>query len=438
MDFFQNTYILFRILKKLYFFANHFLEIHVDSCQKRKPMTHKRILLAFSGGLDTSAIIPWLKETYDAEIIAYCSDLGNAPDPEALEKHAKSLGASELIFEDIRLPFVRDFVYPIIRASAIYQDEYLLGTAIARPIIAERMAHWAKEKGVTAIAHGATGKGNDQIRFERSWAFLVPDVEMIAPWKIWDFKGRQDLLQYLNSKGIAFQAEEKKYSIDTNLYHRSCEGGILEKVEQPYATKEIYNWIRDASEVTEEVSELTLDFEKGFATRLNGEALSPEVMLAKLNEIGGQHGIGVVDLLESRTNGIKSRGIYETPGGTLLYKATQTLKHMCWDKSLLSLGRHMSQTYAEKVYEGLWHARSRYALEAFFAEASEVLTGTIKMKIQNATIIFTARQSEFSLYDEDLVSFERDPHGLNEASDGYCRTLKLSNWQEGRQRKKAQ
>lgn len=399
-------------------------------------MTKKKILLAFSGGLDTSAIIPWLKNEHDAEVIAYCSDLGNAPDPEFLESHAKRVGASQLIFEDIREPFVRDFVFPVIRAGAIYQDDYLLGTAIARPIIAERMAHYAKELGATAIAHGATGKGNDQIRFERAWAYLVPEIELIAPWKVWEFKGRDDLLNYLSEQGIPFEAKEKTYSIDTNLYHNSTEGGILESISEAFDPEDIYQWTIPVHKLGNESIDFTLSFKNGMVTAIDGKEMKAHEILTQLNEWGGKHGIGVVDLVESRANGIKSRGIYETPGGTILYKATQALKHVCWGKSLLSFSRQMGQRYAENVYEGLWHSHERYALEAFFNQASQVLEGEIHLRLQGGILLVNGRQSPYSLYDEDLVSFQRDPFGLHEAADGYCRTLKLSSLQEGKQRQK--
>ncbi len=396
----------------------------------------KKILLAFSGGLDTTAIVPWLKDTYNAEILCYCCDLGNAPDRAALDAHAKKLGASELIFEDVQNAFVTEFVNPLLRSGALYQDDYLLGTAIARPLIAERVAHWAKQKGADAIAHGATGKGNDQIRFERSWAYLVPEVELIAPWKIWPYTGRKDLLNYLSGKGIAFHAEEKRYSVDTNLFHRSCEGGVLENITEPFDYQDIYAWTKTPDQIGNETTTLTLSFAQGVLQKLNGEAGKPELMLKTLNEIGGRHGVGVVDLVESRTNGVKSRGVYETPGGTLIFNALKALKHMCWDKSLLALSRTLAQTYAEKVYEGLWHSQARYGLEAFFEKISVTLTGDVTLKLVKGQILIASRRSPFSLYDEDLVSFERDPHQLHTAADGYCRTIKLGNWQEGRQQQK--
>lgn len=401
-------------------------------------MKHQKILLAFSGGLDTSAIVPWLKDTYGADVICYCSDLGNAPDAKFLEAHAKKLGASELIFEDLQNQFVSEFVNPLLRSGALYQDDYLLGTAIARPIIAERVAYWAKQRGATAIAHGATGKGNDQIRFERSWAFLVPEIEIIAPWKIWSYTGRQDLLSYLAQKGHPFEAEEKRYSVDVNLLHRSCEGGILEDISKAFNPKDIYAWTKPIDEVTPEKTQLTLSFVGGVLQKINNETSAPEAMLKRLNEIGGKHGVGVVDLVESRANGIKSRGIYETPGGTIIYKALNALKHACWDRSLMSLSKQISLNYAEKVYDGQWHSQARFAMDAFFTEAAKTLTGDITLQLQQAQITIQSRQSPYSLYDENLVSFEKDPHKLHTAADGYCRTLRLGSWQEGKQQQKLQ
>ncbi len=395
-------------------------------------MDKKTILLAYSGGLDTSAIIPWLIDTYDAEVIAYCSDLGNAPDGEWLAKRAKELGAKEFIFEDLKEALTKDYVFPAIRAGAIYQDDYLLGTALGRPLIAERIAALAKEYHAFAIAHGATGKGNDQIRFERAWAYLVPEIEIIAPWKIWDFTGRSDLVAYLNAKGFDAYDNETRYSEDVNLLHRSCEGGILEELEKPFDADEVYKWTKPQDACTNDALTISVQFIEGIPTAIDGKALSPATLLAALNAIGGEHGIGVADLVEERTNGIKSRGIYETPGGTILHKCGKVLKHLCWDRPTLKIASQISTEYADLVYDGLWHSDARKAMDAFFGEAAKVLTGTISLQLQNGHIVITGRESPFSLYGKELVSFEEDEHGLNKAAHGFCRTLSFRQSQCGK------
>src|ERR1700722_1283444 len=251
----------------------------------KKP--HQKILLAFSGGLDTSAIIPWLKENYEAEVIAYCSDLGNSPNGESLKKWAFKLGASDFIFEDLKDTFASRFAFSAVRASATYQDDYLLGTSLGRPLIAERMAHFAKKMGATAISHGCTGKGNDQLRFERSWAYLVPELEIIAPWRIWDFKGRGDLLAYLKERGFDLPAKEKVFSEDVNLFHRSCEGGILENPSEEFDPKNIYKWVSPLNQVQNEAVTLEISFENGLPVAVNQKKMAPALLLAALNEIAG-------------------------------------------------------------------------------------------------------------------------------------------------------
>ena len=384
-------------------------------------MDKKKILLAFSGGLDTSAIVPWLMETYKAEVIAYCSDLGNAPDAEYLSQWAKKLGATELIFEDLKEKFAQDFAFPALRTGALYQDDYLLGTALARPLISERMAFYAKKLGASAIAHGATGKGNDQLRFEKSWAYLVPDIEVIAPWKIWNFTGRTELIEYLASKGIQFVNEEKKYSIDVNLLHRSCEGGILEAVEKPYECSEIYDWVATPAALADtQPVDLTLEFKDGFPVALNGEKQSPAVLLENLNKIAGKNGIGVLDLVEERTIGIKSRGVYETPGGTLIHFAIKQLKHLVWDRQLLTMARTMAETYGELVYDGLWHCDTKFCIDAFFDKAAESLTGEISIRIQYGKMVVTGRKSSYSLFNSSAVSLLSSGDFFSSNHSGLC------------------
>ncbi len=385
----------------------------------------KKILLAFSGGLDTSAIIPWLKETQDAEVVAYCSDLGNGPDAEGLKRWALQLGAADFIFENLKEAFVSKFAFPAIRAGASYQDDYLLGTALGRPLIAERMAHYALELGASAVAHGCTGKGNDQIRFERSWAYLIPQLEIIAPWRVWNFKGRKDLLGYLSEKGFSLEAKEKKYSEDLNLFHRSCEGGILENPAEEFEPSEIYKWVSPISKAKKDSITVEISFEQGIPVALNQKKMSAVALLSFLNEVAGQAGVGVLDLVEERTNGIKSRGIYETPGGTVLHLACRALKHLCWDRDLLTTSRSLGAQYGEAIYDGNWHSDLKNAIESYFETASETLCGSVKVKLHQGSVNFVSRQSPFSLYSAETVTFEADEGGVHHLADGYCKISAL-------------
>lgn len=391
-----------------------------------------RVLLAFSGGLDTSAIIPWLKETYDAEVIAYCSDLGNAPDGAYLDKWSRQLGASDFVFEDLKDRFAKDFAFHAVRAGATYQDDYLLGTALGRPLIAERMAHFAKKLGATAIAHGATGKGNDQLRFEKSWAYLAPELKVIAPWKIWSYQGRKELQDYLATKGFKIESKEKLFSVDVNLFHRSCEGGILEKPSTEYEAAKIYEWVTPPAALSHETYNVNIEFNEGMPIALNGKKQSPAVLLSTLNEVAGKAGVGVVDLVEERANGIKSRGVYETPGGTLLHLANKSLKHLCWDRSLMTIARNMGAAYGELVYDGHWHTESREAIDAFFDRACQTLSGTVSLQLQSGQARVTKRESDYALYDENTVSFESDEHGILKHADGYSKTVSFKHWLSGK------
>jgi argininosuccinate synthase len=379
----------------------------------------KKIILAFSGGLDTSAIVPWLREQHGAEVIAYCSDLGNSPDPEKLNAWAMRLGAKEFIFEDLREEFVTKTVFPALRAGATYQSDYLLGTALGRPVIAERVAHWAKALGADAIAHGATGKGNDQIRFERSWAYLAPELDVIAPWKTWSFRGRKELIAYLKEKGIDFDATEKTYSVDANLFHRSCEGGVLENPELDYNAEEVL----ELSKVVpaNDSNSVEIQFQAGLPVAINGKTCSASELLTKLNELAGLHGVGVLDLVEERTIGLKSRGIYETPGGTLLHFALKNLKQIVWDRSLLSLGAKLGAEFGELAYDGFWHSDARKAIDAFFIDASQKLSGAVGIKLAHGQMKITKRSSPFSLYSTEGVSFDSDSSGTHHAALGYCK-----------------
>ena len=399
-----------------------------------------KILLAFSGGLDTSAIVIWLKKTFQAEVIAYCSDLGNSPNAHDLENWAKRLGASEFIFEDLKNIFASKFAFPAVRAGATYQDDYLLGTSLGRPLIAERMAFFAKKLNADAISHGCTGKGNDQLRFERSWAYLIPEAEIVAPWRIWDFKGRSDLLNYLKLNGIEMPAKEKIFSEDVNLFHRSCEGGILEDPSSEYQPDQIYKWVTPPSATSKDSpsnsSTLTLQFEKGLPISINFQKMDPASLLIKLNEIAGASGYGVQDIVEERANGIKSRGVYETPGGSVLHLACKSLKHLCWDREMLDCARELGWKYGECIYDGFWHSDLKTSLEAFFKAASETLNGSVTLQLQSGTARVTSRQSPFSLYSADAVTFEADRAGIHKAADGYCKIIAIKQRQAGQRDQK--
>lgn len=396
----------------------------------------KKILLAFSGGLDTSAIIPWLKDTYNAEIIAYCADLGNAPDGEYLKTWAKKLGASDFIFEDLKDKFASEFAFIATRAGATYQDDYLLGTALGRPLIAERMAFFAKKLGCDAIAHGATGKGNDQLRFEKSWAYLVPEIEVIAPWKKWNFTGRKELIEFLSTKGIIFENKEKLFSVDVNLFHRSCEGGVLENVTKEYDASTVYEWVATPDKALKDAVTINISFKNGIPFALNGNAFSPAALLTQLNKLAGAAGIGVLDLVEERTIGIKSRGVYETPGGTLLHLAVKNLKHLTWNRELQTLARHIGEAYGSAIYDGHWHSSIRFAAEAFFVESSKTLNGDITLKLEGGQARVVARQSNYALYDEAGVSFEIDQYQMNKHAHGYSKTVCYGPWKAGQRDQK--
>jgi argininosuccinate synthase len=389
----------------------------------------QKCLLAYSGGLDTSAIIPWLRQSLDYDVIAYCCNLGNLPPANELRERALRLGAIDFIYEDAQDEFSADFVFPLIRANATYFEDYLLGTAIARPLIADRVAKMAKDKGVSAIAHGATGKGNDHIRFEKAWAYLCPNIKIIAPWKIWDFKGREELVTFLKENNYDWQDSEKRFSIDVNSFHRSCEGGVLEKLDCSYQKNEVLGWV--SPEPMAQKTQLKISIHKGFATAINGLAMSPFEILNELNKIGSNHGIGVCDIVEERTNGIKSRGVYETPAGTILHQCLKALKQLCWTRELYLEAQKLSDSFGLLVYDGLWFGDLKKSVDAFFASASEALSGEIFLSITNNHIQILSRFSPCSLYSNSMVSFESDEASINKAAQGYMKIKVISDLQQG-------
>lgn len=385
----------------------------------------KKIVLAYSGGLDTSIILKWLQEEYDAEVICYASDVGQQEELDGMEAKALKHGASKCIVDDVRAEFAKDFVYPMIRGNAVYESGYLLGTSIARPLIAKRLVEVAHEHGATAIAHGATGKGNDQVRFELTAYALDPGIEVIAPWRFWKFKSRTDLMAYAESRGIEVPVTAKKpYSMDRNLLHISYEGGVLEDPWNP-PNKDMFMLTVDPEDAPDQAEEIIIGFEKGDAVSLNGEALSPLDLMLKLNIIAGKHGVGRVDIVENRYVGMKSRGVYETPAGTILHKARAAVEQLTMDREVLHLRDGMAPKYAELVYNGYWFAPERLMMQAAIDEAAKDTTGEARIKLYKGNIIVVGRRSPNSLYDEDTATFEADTVYDQKDAHGFIRLNSL-------------
>ncbi len=365
-----------------------------------------KIVLAYSGGLDTSVILRWLIEQYDAEVIAFTADIGQGEEVEEAREKALQTGAKKAYALDLKDEFVRDFVFPMMRAAPLYEGYYLLGTAIARPLIAKYMVKIAGDEGAEAVAHGATGKGNDQVRFELTAYALNPDIKVIVPWREWNMKGRPDLVAYAEAHGIPVPVtQEKPYSMDANLLHISYEGGIL---EDPWAEPpaEMFRLTQDPKAAPDEPEYVEIAFERGDPVAVNGERLAPAALLARLNAIAGRHGVGRVDLVENRYVGMKSRGVYETPGGTLLYHARRAVESLTLDREALHLRDQLSPRYAELVYYGYWYAPEREHLQRLFDAIAEDVTGTARLKLYKGAAIVAGRKAPRSLYDRSLVSFD--------------------------------
>jgi argininosuccinate synthase len=377
-----------------------------------------KIVLAYSGGLDTSVLLSWIKETYNAEMIAFCANIGQEEELKGLEAKAKKTGASKIYIDDLQEEFASDFIYPMIRAGAIYEGQYFLGTSIARPLIAKRMIEIARQEGAEAIGHGATGKGNDQVRFELTAAALGPELQIIAPWRDERFRGqfpgRQQMIDYCAEKKIPVQASAKKpYSMDRNLLHISYEAGILEdpwydsfdlKNRDYFTTLSVLP--EDAPDKSESV---TIDFEKGDAVAVNGKALSPLAVMKTLNKLGGKHGVGRVDMVENRYVGMKSRGVYETPGGSILHFAHRQIESLTMDREVMHLRDSLIPKYAELVYYGYWYAPERLALQALVEESQKNVSGTVKVKLYKGNMYVTGRKSTVSLYNPHIATMEADP-----------------------------
>jgi argininosuccinate synthase len=368
----------------------------------------KKVVLAYSGGLDTSVIVRWLKEKYSCEIVAWCADVGQAEELSGLEKKARDSGAVDYVQMDLRETFVRDFVFAALRANAIYEGEYLLGTSLARPCIIQGMMKTVKETGADAIAHGATGKGNDQVRFELGAMYFDPDIQVIAPWREWDLKSRSDCIDYAKKYGIPVTATaEKPFSIDRNLLHISFEGGILENPwnEPP---DDMFVLTQDPAKAPNEPEYIEIGFEKGNPVSINGQSYGPAMLLGRMNEIAGRHGVGRVDLVESRYVGMKSRGVYETPGGTVLHKAHRAMESITLDREQIRIRDGLIPEYAALVYKGFWFAPERFMLQNLMDSVQEVVTGVVRLKLFKGHVSVVGRKSPVSLYREDYVTFERD------------------------------
>lgn len=389
----------------------------------------EKIVLAYSGGLDTSVIIPWLKENYDAEVIAVCGDVGQGKETDGLEEKALRTGASKLYIEDLTEEFITDAIYPCIKANAVYEGKYLLGTSMARPIIAKKLVEIAKKEGATAICHGATGKGNDQVRFELTIKALAPELKIIAPWRLdtWGMESREDEMAYLEARGIPFPVKkDDSYSRDRNIWHLSHEGLELEDpANEPNYEHLLQMGVspENAPDVPEYV---TVDFEAGIPVAVNGEKLSPIALLTKLNEIGGKNGIGIIDICENRVVGMKSRGVYETPGGAILYYAHRELEYLCLDKQTLSFNEVASNKLTELVYSGEWFTPLREALCAYFDHTNETVTGSVKMKLYKGNIISAGATSPYSLYNESIASFTTGELYNHKDADGFINLFGLS------------
>lgn len=372
----------------------------------------KKVVLAYSGGLDTSIIIPWLKETYPGcEVIAVSGDVGQGTELEGLEEKAIKTGASKLYIEDLKEEFVQDYVYPTVKAGAVYENKYLLGTSFARPIIAKRIVEIAKKEGADAICHGCTGKGNDQVRFELTIKAFAPDMEIIAPWRIWDLKSREEEIEYAEAHQIPLKINrETNYSKDKNLWHLSHEGLDLENpANEPQYNKEGFlEFGVSPEQAPDKPTYITLHFEKGVPTMLDGKKLSGVEMVEALNKLGGENGIGLADIVENRLVGMKSRGVYETPGGTILYHAHNKLEELCLDRDTYHYKQQIGLKFAELVYFGQWFTQLREALSAFVDSTQETVTGDVTLKLYKGNIIDAGVTSPYSLYDEEIATFDED------------------------------
>ena len=392
----------------------------------------KKVVLAYSGGLDTSIILKWLIDEYGCEVIAFAAEVGMGKELDGLEEKALKTGASKVYVDDLREEFVRDFVFPMFRAGAVYEDSYLLGTSIARPLIAKRMVEIARREGADAIAHGATGKGNDQVRFELTAYALAPDIVVIAPWREWDLNSRELLIDYAKQHGIPIPVTKAKpYSSDRNLLHISFEGGVL---EDPWnePTEDMFELSVSPEQAPDQPEYVEVAFEAGTPVAVNGERLGAVALLTRLNELGGKHGVGRVDIVENRFVGMKSRGVYETPGGTILRQAHKAVESLTMDREVMHLRDSLVPKYAELVYNGFWFAPERESLQAFMDHAQQNVTGTARIKLYKGNCITVGRKSPVTLFDPEVATFEADEVYDQSDATGFIKlnALRLRTWKK--------
>lgn len=366
-----------------------------------------KVVLAYSGGLDTSVIIPWLKENYGCEVIAVCADVGQGDELSVVHDKALKSGASKVYIEDLTQDFIENYVFPTLKAGAVYEGKYLLGTSFARPIIAKKLVEIARKENADAVAHGATGKGNDQVRFELTVKALAPDLKIIAPWREWDLDSRESEIEYAKAHDIPIATENKKYSMDRNIWHLSHEGSDL---EDPWNAPQnsMFMISKAPEDAPDRPEEISIDFVEGIPVAVNGEKLDAVKLLTKLNEIGAANGIGIADICENRLVGMKSRGVYENPGGAILYYAHRELEYLTLDRATFHFKEGVAIRYAELVYDGMWFSQLREALSAFVDETQKSVTGTVKLKLYKGNIISAGAKSDFSLYSQEFVTFEHD------------------------------
>jgi len=380
----------------------------------------KKVVLAYSGGLDTSIILKWLQSTYDCEVVTFTADLGQGDEIEPARKKAEMLGVKEIYIEDLREDFVSNYIFPMFRANTLYEGQYLLGTAIARPLIAKRQIEIANETGADAVCHGATGKGNDQVRFELGYYALKPNIKVISPWRDWDLKSRTKLIEFAEENQIPIPKDKKgeaPFSIDANILHTSSEGKLIENPENE-PPEYIYQRTLSIDDSNDMPTEITIGFEKGDPISINGNSLTPVKLFEKLNEVGKQNGIGRLDLIENRYVGMKSRGIYETPGGTILLKAHRAIEELTLDSGSMHLKDELMPKYASLIYNGLWFSPEREMLQKAIDQSQVYVTGEISLKLHKGNIIVMNRKSDYSLYNADLVSFEDTDTDYNQNDAG--------------------
>lgn len=389
-------------------------------------MSKEKVVLAYSGGLDTSIIIPWLKENYDYDVIAVCGDVGQGKETEGLEEKALKTGASKLYIENLQEEYVTDFIWPTLKAQAVYEGKYLLGTSHARPVIAKRLVEIAKKEGAVAICHGATGKGNDQVRFELTIKALAPEMKIIAPWRIWDIKSRDDEIDYANKRGIPVPVtKEDNYSMDRNLWHLSHEGQDLENPANEPNLDKILKLGISPEKAPDKPTYVEIEFEKGIPTKIDGKEYGPVELIKKLNELGGANGIGIDDIVENRLVGMKSRGVYETPGGTILYAAHKELEYLCLDKQTLHYKQDVANKFADLVYDGLWYTPLREALSAFVDETQKTVTGKVRLKLYKGNCTPAGATSPYSLYSEEIATFDADEVYNQKDAEGFINLFGL-------------